>query len=329
MPNSGSKRHRLRIAVVAAALAAVIGAAAWTLIREHASPAATAATTTGATATDEGSRTAVASKPAAQVGHAVTTHAPPPPGTPLVQTYDQLDARANAGDAEAASRLFREARDCFRARIGGPMLTRSARALLNEDASHLSAGQLRGREERLADLERDMQRTSDDAAKCDGLSDAQLQLVPLTFRAAQLGDAEASACYVNGLLLFAGGLLDHPEWLAQYKSNALQLAEAGVQHGNWQMVAQLRAAYGGELTFTPLAQVVGTDPVKNYRYMKLQWLAAPDGLRARLKSDLAGAAGDLSVEQLASADAWAQDAYARYFGAQPTDDPISMSVCQH
>ena len=36
----------------------------------------------------------------------------PPPGTPLTQIFDQLKARADAGDADAATRLYEDLQHC-------------------------------------------------------------------------------------------------------------------------------------------------------------------------------------------------------------------------
>lgn len=325
---SPSRRRLLLVAALAAAGLLVC----WLLLREADTPSAARNGEAGRAArSGEGAESGAADsrRNRAATGRRTAASSPlPPPGTPLVQIYDELEARADAGDAAAASRLYREVRGCFRARTGMLMLQRSARMLLNQNTSNLKAHQLQDGEDYLARLERELQQARATSAGCAGLSEAQLQLDPLTFRAAQLGDADASACYVSGAFLFAGGgLLDHPEWLARYKSNALRLVQAGIEQGNWQMVMQLRAAYGGEPGLGPLGELVRPDPVQNYRYLKLQWLASPASVRAQLTDELAEAAGELPGGQLADADAWAGDAFVRYFGGQPKDDLTDLSAC--
>jgi hypothetical protein len=333
MPHSGSKPHQLRSAVIAVAFAAVIGAITWTLIRgESSSPAATTATTTGATAVPgvppaDGNRAANASKAAAQLRHAATTQALPPPGTPLAQTYAELKVLADAGDVAAAARLFQDVHHCFRTRMTLFALPRTARAFLRQDISKLNAEQLKEREQSLALVEQQIEDARAKSAGCEGLTDAQLQLAPLALQAAKLGDAEATRCYVSGLFLYAGGLLDHPEWLTEYRSNALPLAQAAIERGDWAIVGELGDSYSGWLPISPLGQLLGIDPAQHYRYLKLQRLGAPEST-ARFDDELAAATRELSAEQIAEGDSWAQDAYLRYFGAQLANSNVTgMDVC--
>jgi len=207
-------------------------------------------------------------------------------------------------------------------------MPRSAAAMLRQDSSKLDAEQLKEREENLARLEQQIEDARAQNAGCKGLTDAQLQLAPLALQAAKLGDAAASRCYVSGIFLYTGGLLDHPEWLTQYTSNALPLAQTAIERGDWTMVAQLRNGYTGELAIAPLGQLLGVDPAQAYRYLKLQRLGSSEGSVSRLEEELATATRELSAEQIAEGDSWAQDAYLRYFGGQPADpDPTAMNFC--
>ena len=252
----------------------------------------------------------------------------PPPGTPLAKIYDDLKARADGGDKEAASRLFAEAQHCFSARQAVRMLPRSANFFLEEDTSKLSAEELSQREKHLANLEEHLAKVRAQNELCEGLSDEQLQLAPLALQAAQLGDAAASDCYVSGILLYSGGLLDHPEWLTQYKSNAMTIAQAALEHGDWRMVATLRDAYGQTLSVVPLGQLTGGDAVQYYRYLKLQLLGASEKNAAALVRQLADAAQSLTTADQNAGDVWAQEMYSRFFGG--TSEPVDqnhMSAC--
>ena len=335
MPRSGSKPHRLRIAIVAAVLAAVIAGAAWNLLR---SDGAEHVSSTGAvekTAPEDskgphanGNSAPAASKATKKLKSADVTTALPPPGTPLVQIYGELKARADAGDVTAAARLFQEAQRCFRNRFMLLTMPRSVATLLRQDTSKFNAEQLKDREENLARVEQEVKDARAGYAGCEGLTDAQLQLAPLTLQAAKLGDADASRCYVSGVFLYTGGLLDHPEWLSEYRSSALPLAKAAIGRGDWAMVAQLRNGYSGELAIAPLGQLLGFDPAQAYRYLKLQRLGAREGSVPRLDDELATAVRELSVEQIADGDAWAQENYLHYFGGQPApSDPEGMDFC--
>ena len=253
----------------------------------------------------------------------------PPPGTPLAKIYDELKARADAGDVEAASRLFTEAQHCFNSRQTARMLPRAADLFLEEDTSKLSAEELSQREKHLADLEEHLAKARAENELCEGLSDAQLQLTPLALQAAQLGDTAASDCYVSGFLMYiSGGLLDHPEWLTQYKSSAMTIAQAALEQGDWRMVAELRNAYGQTFGVTPLAQLTGGDAVQYYRYLKLQLLGATDKNATALGRQVAEAAQSLTAVDVNAGDAWAQEKYLRFFGGTPSSaGQNDMSFC--
>ena len=335
MPHTGSMPHHLRTAIFAAVFGVMLVGAAWILFRsdgaEDASPPGAVATTAAEDSKEQhakGSAAPAASRATTKLKSADINTALPPPGAPLVQIYDELKARADAGDVAAAARLFQEAQHCFRARTMMLTMPRSAAALLRQDSSKLNAEQLKEREENLARVEQQIEDARAGNAKCEGLTDAQLQLAPLALQAAKLGDADASRCYVSGIFLYTGGLLDHPEWLTQYRSSALPLAQAAIERGDWAMVAQLSNGYSGELFFAPLGQLLGIDPAQGYRYLKLQRLGAREGSVPRLDDELAAATRELSVEQIAEGDAWAQDVYLRYFGGQPaSSDSAGSNFC--
>jgi len=328
------KRKLARIAFVLAALLVSAALGAWYLHNDSVvrNPVGTANAVDGATR-GPSQNSAVQSRGSTKVTPATVSRATdsallPPPGTPLAGIYDELKARADGGDKEAASRLFTEAQRCFSARQAVRMLPRSANFFLEEDTSKLSAEELSQREKHLANLEEHLAKVRAENELCEGISHEQLQLAPLALQAAQLGDAAASDCYVSGILLYSGGLLDHPEWLTQYKSNAMTIAQAALEHGDWRMVAALRNAYGETLSVVPLGQLTGGDVVQYYRYLKLQRLGATDKNAVALGRQLADAAQSLTTADQNAGDAWAQEMYSRFFGG--TSDPVeqnSMSSC--
>jgi len=325
MSHSGSKPRRLRNSIVASVLAAVIVGAAWMLFRangeEDLSRAGTVSATTGENP-DEQHATAhtatAASKPARKLRDAGINAALPPPGTPLAQIYDELKARADAGDAPAASRLFRDTYRCVQAREQLLSTPTAAALLLEGDTSTLSAEQLTEHERYLANLEAILSSARKESKKCEGLDETKLLVTPTMLEAARLGDFGAGNCYVEGYLMSDPRLFDHPEWLTEYKTNAPAIAQAAVARGDWGAVAQLQHAYARDgLAALLLGRLVVPDPVQNYRYLKLRRLGANAENAPYYDRDLAFTARGLSTDQIAASDAWAQDTYLRYFSKAP------------
>jgi hypothetical protein len=260
-----------------------------------------------------------------------TASAPlPPPGTPLAGIYDELKARAASGDAAAASRLYHDVRHCRTARAMLRSLPHIASRELDVDTSKMDANALKSRERMLAMMQERIGKAESEAQMCANLGDEQLRLAPVAFDAARLGDTAASDCYISGLPLWTGGVLDHPEWLAEYKDNALAIADNAVAQGDWNMVDQLQRAYSQEFHFGPLAELTGANPAWSYRYLRLRRLGTSDGSEAtQLDQQLAAAAQGLSADDVAAGDAWAQDTYSRYFGASaPTSSHHGGMVCE-
>jgi hypothetical protein len=246
----------------------------------------------------------------------------PPPDSPLAQTYHELKTRADAGDAAAAERLYADVNHCFEARGQLQTLPLQASALGYVPAS-LGADQIAAREKRLAGIEQELRTAERDATRCKGLSDEQLQLPPVALAAALLGVRAASDCYVSGALLFTDGILDHPEWLSQYRDNALSIADNALAAGDWNMVDELQRAYAPPVGFHlgPLSDLIHEDTAMGYRLLRLQRLGTQSGPAAEsLDRQLAAAAENLSADSISAGDAWAQDTFTKYFsGGQRSD----------
>jgi len=325
MSHSRSKPRRLRTAIIAATLAVAVAATAWILIRSDSagslSPAAVA-TKAGASVSPEEHLASVpetrASKPTRKLEGAVANAALPPPGAPLTATYYELRSRTDAGDAAAASRLFRDTYRCVQAREQLLSTPTAAALLLEGDTSTLSAEQLTEHERYLANLEAILSSARKESKKCEGLDETQLLVTPTMLDAARLGDFGAGNCYVEGYLMSDPRLFDHPEWLTEYKTNAPAIAQAAVARGDWGAVAQLQHAYARDgLAAHLLSRLIVPDPVQNYRYLKLRRLGANAESAPYYDRDLAFTARGLSTDQIAASDAWAQDTYLRYFSLAP------------
>lgn len=253
----------------------------------------------------------------------------PPPDTPLALTYAQLKALADAGDAQAASRLYRDLKRCAQARDIQNRLPFLERIATRAPRDNPTSGQLNFQEHMMDYVQRRMDLVSDSQAFCAGVTNEQLaNLTPTTLQAAQHGDEQALDCYLGSNLNRMPGVLDHPEWLTDYKQNALELADTALQNGDWTAVRLLQAAYHGSYYTPLLGQLTGTDPEQSYRYLQLQRLGTTSDSDSRLDQRIATATQDLTPQQIADANAWAEQTYSQYFNSTaPDSGPGSLPDC--
>lgn len=255
----------------------------------------------------------------------------PAQNTPLKQTFADLQVRANGGDRGAAMRLYRDLGRCSRLR-GSEWRNAGARNELTETKTDgMTPAQLRTYQKLLDSAELRQQGVRQDQALCEGVSDEMLgNLVESMAQAAKLGDEEARACYLgSGPLSDMRNMVQHPESLRNYRSNASALIEAGLKAGDWRVVDLLQQAYepGSQ---SLLAGLVGADPVQHYRYLKLYRLGAEQHRAARLDQQLAVAASNLTSGQLTEADAWAQQTLRSNFEGNSTHTtPPGWDACSY
>ena len=226
----------------------------------------------------------------------------------------ELKARADAGDALAASRLFRDVKTCFR-------VWNTNQKAIDSMLADMESGKVQGSERALNDVRERVELVQTSASLCAGLDIEQIsELVPATLRAAQLGDTEATDCYVAiGVFGMEAmpGLIDHPEWISDYKRSVLPIAEAAISKENWNVVTMLHGAYGREQRNNLLlSQVTGTDSVQAYRYLRLMDLAVPGG-NPHWKPSLEELENEIGPSKRSEADAWAQKTYQDYFASSP------------
>jgi hypothetical protein len=259
----------------------------------------------------------------------------PPPGTPLKQAMAELQARAQAGDAEAATRLYHDTQRCVeysRLKTLAPQLAHLALG----DAGPVTTNDLKNNDQFLSVVQNQLAFVHDNADFCTGLDDNDINQLslPSALQAALLGNSAAADCYVGvgGAVGVPPGLIDHPEWLSEYKENALSLANAGVENGDWAMVNQLYLAYRDDniSNIGMLHLVTGSDNQMAYRYEKLNLLGVSkddkNDVLDTMQTELQSLSKDLTPEQITAADAWAQNAYASYFGSDPRSS-VSPPVC--
>jgi hypothetical protein len=243
----------------------------------------------------------------------------PAPGAPLKDTFADLKARADAGDAAAATRLFQDLQHCAEAQRLGQFLPAMANRALNANADSADAAQRNDRQLGMVQRRLDFQQSS--AALCADVTPEQMAaLVPTTLQAAQLGDAQAADCYVGANLNTWPDVLNNPDWINDYKNNALSLANASLQQGDWAMVGMMAAANAGSIrSNNMLNQVTGTNIQQAYTYAKLMSLGQPTGTppSPRSTNALTTLSGQLSADQISAADAQAQQMFQQYFNATP------------
>lgn len=299
-----TRRHAL---IFVAALAALAGA--YYLGRANAPPSSDAApiasaqrATDAATEAPPLAATSENARLAAKKGATL-----PNAGTPLRQSYAELQARAAAGDAAAASRLFRDLDHCSRQNAAQWRNAAAMNDLAGKSTENLRPEQLRTQQMLLEAMELRQQSARAVQDLCAGVDEAMLgTLVANMAQAARLGDKDARACYLDrGPLYDARSLLARPQSLQTYKQQAQNMIQAGLASGDWRVVDLLRQAYepGAQ---NLLAGLVGADPVQHYRYLKLYRLGAEAHRAAGLDRELAAAASGLTPAQLSEAEQWAQ-----------------------
>lgn len=243
----------------------------------------------------------------------------PPPGAPLGRAFAALQARADAGDLAAATRLYRDLGACRRlARMQREIRVYSDEVLAAR-ADGASAQQRQALRAGLEAAEANERALEALRAQCEGVDAAMLgSFAPNLQKAALLGEPYARACYLaRGPGIDAAGLLDHPERLSAYRGHARTLVERGLADGDWRVLDQLRGALepGAD---NMLAAALGADAAQRYRYLKLFRLGAPPQPGAT-DADLAAAAAGLGPTQLAQADAWAARTFNQHFHGRRID----------
>ncbi len=239
----------------------------------------------------------------------------------LKDLYADLKRRADANDTDAASELYRDLRRCQMQQELGRTLPNWVRNELNRDTSGDTDEQLKSHERYLESMQKEIDFVQRNAAFCEDVDPATLQqFVPATLKAAQLGDLKALRCYLGGSISFTPGLLDHPEWLTDFKQNAATLADYGFKHGDWGVVGLYGHAYQGYFTASFFGQTMQPDPIKAYQYMKLQQIAANGDFVKKITDQTSAVAADLTPDQIAQGDAWAQDMYDRYFNGTSSNE---------
>jgi hypothetical protein len=238
----------------------------------------------------------------------------PPPFQPLTEVFDDLQARANAGDVEAATRLYRDLSLCKGSQQTMSALVRSSDEVMGAKLDTMEPTRLQYFQNELDSVELNQQALQNLHRLCDGVGDGALdRLIPNLRKAAELGESYARACYLQrGPSYDMRALTREPALLETYRGEVSSLIEAGMADGDWRVVDVLRDAYQPG-SRSMLGGMLGADAQQYYRYLKLYRLGAEPYRVEQIDEDLAAAAKSLTPAQLAEADGWAQDTFQQKF----------------
>ena len=236
-----------------------------------------------------------------------------------------LQEKANAGDAAAASRLFYGIRHCARVRRVNEVLTEPPLPTLPAEGQSIQDYERQNREAQSRRMEESRKFVRDNATFCANLNDDDYdQDFPMSRLAAMAGDTVAAGCYLEfGMTGGKHATANHADWIADYKQNALTVASVAIQRGDWTAVEILEFAYQGRPEAELLSQIAVQDDVQDYRFSKLLSFG-PLEEPSRIFYDrlIAELAMKIGTDAQRDADAWALDTYQRYFSANRPPESI-------
>lgn len=245
----------------------------------------------------------------------------PPLGIPLANSYQPLSERAQAGDTNAAIRLFDGLSECLHvARLDAAFKAdiMNKNSFLNNPHSFSLSTKDESKTLDVIQKELDEIRRTD--VLCghlpDDFNDGRIYQAAL--QAARAGDADATAC-----LLMAPYDTPRPTpgQGREYADEVMQLAEDGLRRGNWNVASAMRFIYspifvdgtGSHAGYQGFLKM--PDPVKELQYSELIRLGTPEGSpeAANLDRGLSIMRSTLNSMQQGIAERWAEKTYASYF----------------
>ena len=240
----------------------------------------------------------------------------PPEGTPWFVSKQLLFARALRGDKAAADRLFRDTQTC-----GKVLLERNELETLPRTTHYgLADEEGRATEKRMNELRESLARFGSICTEADAAELAK-NVDQIALAAVQAGNRKAAACYLDASFHDGIGKPQDAE-LERYVLHSSDLIEAELKQGNWDVVSVMAFAYSSGRKFGLYAQLVPTDPAKEYAYLKLQQLGAVGSLKKekdeRVNAILAS--GRLSEDDVRRSDEWAESMFTKYFHEPLTSD---------
>jgi len=236
---------------------------------------------------------------------------------PYLPTKEQSDTRRpppppiQQSELVQASLAFKSLRQCH---ISMSRLT----SLRNRLAACVSAAQYEGGHDAVCDklapeLDTKIQAVEAQLSSC-GTVPAQVELdyYQAVTQAAKLGNADAQICYVRGNFRRISPWTD--EEIRQYQDQAQRYVDEAVARGDWRIVALLGttnnylAHTGGLMTHLAIG-----DAETVYKMNRLLRLGAIGDYANLLDTRINGFIVQLSPQQVALADEWAQDFFELHF----------------
>jgi len=256
----------------------------------------------------------------------------PPSGAPWEDVYSQLFSRGESGDVRAATRLFEDTIRCnnylFVSRQIDKILNMYSQATPTERT-------LRDHDAALLKLEN---RLKEAVKSCSQVNAGELASViySVVRQAALLGNSNAQICYVDAGVFdkahIGANLLSKVK--ADYAGHVLQVAQAGIEGGNWAMAFLMEQAYassplgiGGR---SWLGEVVQPDPLGMYSYLLLEKRGRESrGDDTIISDELMKIRNEygFSAADVKAASVWAEHMYSVYFSQSPYPDGVVGVTC--
>lgn len=242
----------------------------------------------------------------------------PPPDIAVTEVIAQLDARARAGDAQAACRIAAELQRCrdiamWSERWVDYEIERLAR--LSLDADTLAA--------RSRDLDEATAYNAQAKRHCEGIAQAQIRRIPhYQLAAARAGHLPSMAEFAMGSQADAASLVADPPLYADYRAQAWPLFQRAFEAGEPAAGAFWWLLLGSGRPISPLAGLVPDDwrspRVALALHLRLQRELAPDKPLPQ--------PGEITDPPTEADIARAEELYARYFADSPHFDRLRSEL---
>ena len=229
---------------------------------------------------------------------------------PWHDVREALGERSKAGDKTASIRLFDDFIHCEE------YLSAKQQAQAELDSTENGDISVAERGDRDALLRRVSGILQARETSCSNISGEELSrdAYRILLDAADAGSNAAASCFVSAYYDM-GSAAQTPEGIEHYRTNALRLAQAGLQRGDWAMVYIMARAYSSRRKAGAFGQLVTPDPENAYAYARLMQLGAEGQLveQAASRTEDILRTNTLSSDAIKAADAWAQMMYSKYF----------------
>jgi hypothetical protein len=248
---------------------------------------------------------------------------------PLAASFDKYSLAAERGDSEAASRLFRESKECL---IVEQIDTRLS-ALISD--KHSSLNYLDSRDS-VAKRSTDLNKTAGAAAEADasramcagleGRLDNE-KMYGIALRAAELGDTEATACFISAPWTVEAAAVDIAK-AKEYGAEAKVIGDQALAAGDWRVVRALANAAAGSSAVGYAPYIHHLDHAAQLRYTELLRLGAAPGSSDANNLDLAIniLSSEMTPAEVSAAEQWARKMYSGKYSTIPYH--MASSACR-